>query len=793
MPRSFEPIPALRDTGATIATVATALGVGLAVGMLVAAVSEPRWTVGGGPWVSGNAKNVDLRATLAAVAAGAATALLGGRGARLTLGLVALVALTIAAARWPAALPAAALAALAAGGLAVALEHGFLRAGQGPAGDCGIVWPWLLALAAILFLGATEPLSVDVFHHGEVLATGLDLVRGGRPFETIAWPHGAHDSGLAALWMVLTGKVGSSPVILARATTAALAAVPLYALVRRATGDRRAALLGAWLSVAGLVVIHPPASPQQILGTLAFPILALVLATARPPRPAAAGAMAGLALVFRIDAGTYGLAALAVALSAGALLEPAPFAARVRRLAGRAAGAALACAATLLLLRLLLGWPTAAWYAHLFGSLPRYHSIANGLPYPWPVTGRATLAGWLALGLPALAATLAAVAARAARRGVAPDRVALLGGVAVLALGALRTGLGRSDLHHLLHYGQPVALLAALLAAGAGLRWLAERRRLAAALLAVVAAGLVVDVAGHPRQSVRQLRQHLAANPPVGACGDTFFTPLEAARGDVRALIEASCDTERQLRQAGVRRLVIGHSAPWYYVRFGMPLPSPYYSFNRAALPDQQQQVIDDLRASGADALLQARGFNALDRYDVGDGFRVPLIAAYLRERRGDAPLLATPIGDLALWNKPAAAAGERPAAPAPRGGPSTSPLRAVYDPVTRFLAVSGRTGDPAAGRPSARFEGAVTDLQSQFDPDGSFRLLTRLPAGVATPPPLVVVVESADGTARRIRVPTAAITVLPPLSGEAAGDLAARTDAAAAAGRADRAAALGK
>lgn len=725
--------------------------------------------------------------------AGAATPLLlGGRAARMGLAAIALAGALIAALRWPAAIPTAALAALAAALLAVALERGFLRAGDpAPADERTLAWPWLLGLVVALFLASSEALSVDVFHHGEVLVTALDLVRGGRPFETIAWPHGAHDSGVAALWMQLTGKVGSSPLVLAGATTAALAALPLYALGWRASGDRRAALLGAWLSVALLLPLGAWPNPRLTLGTLAFPVLALVLATARPPRAVAAGALAALGLVFRIDAGTYGIGALAVALGAGALLEPAPRAVRLRHLAQRGAAAAMGGVGLLLLLRLLLGWPTGAWYAHLFGSLPRYHSIANGLPYPWPTSGGPTLAGWVALGLPALVITLGAVAACGARAGAPPARLALLAGVAVLALGALRTGLGRSDLPHLLHYGLPLTLLAALLAASAALRWVAARRHLATALLALLVAASAIQLAASGRRSLAHLRQHLAANPPSGPCGDTLFTPLEAARPDVRALIEASCTAERQLRDAGVRRLVIDHSAPWYYVRFGMPLPSPYYSFNRAALPDQQQAVVDDLRAYGADALLQVRGFHGIDRYDVPDGLRVPLIAAYLRERSGDAPRLATPIGELALWNRP----GEAPApvAPPPISGLRATVTRARYDPVTRFLAVTGRASDQrAAGRLAVRVEGAVTDLQSWVAADGRFDLVTRLPAGVAAPPALALVVESADGRTRRIRVPESSITLLPPLRGVAAERLAERTEAAAAAGRADRAAATG-
>ena len=49
-----------------------------------------------------------------------------------------------------------------------------------------------------------------------------------RPFVTFQWPHGATDTGVAALWMLVTGKSGSSPMALAIATNIALGVATLY-------------------------------------------------------------------------------------------------------------------------------------------------------------------------------------------------------------------------------------------------------------------------------------------------------------------------------------------------------------------------------------------------------------------------------------------------------------------------------------------------------------------------------------------------------------------------------------
>src|SRR5205807_2513078 len=108
------------------------------------------------------------------------------------------------------------------------------------------VWlavPVVGALAAAAFVLAIESLEIDVFHHGEVLASALDLLQGGQPFKTFIWPHGLHDTGLAALWILVTGKIGTSPVALARATCRALGIVSTYCLARRLLGSRAEALV----------------------------------------------------------------------------------------------------------------------------------------------------------------------------------------------------------------------------------------------------------------------------------------------------------------------------------------------------------------------------------------------------------------------------------------------------------------------------------------------------------------------------------------------------------------------
>ena len=157
---------------------------------------------------------------------------------------------------------------------------------------------------------------IDTFHHGEVLASAVDLLTGNRPF---AWPHGLHDTGVAALWSVVSGKSGSSPIVLTYATAGALAIPTLYFLTRRALGSPAAAATGCWLSVVALVLwLGEQAFVETILpmfGTLVWFAVALHVALGVSNAALAiAGALLVVGLAFRIDAGMFATPAVVAAL-----------------------------------------------------------------------------------------------------------------------------------------------------------------------------------------------------------------------------------------------------------------------------------------------------------------------------------------------------------------------------------------------------------------------------------------------------------------------------------------------
>ena len=716
-------------------------GVALAVGAGVASIVEPSWRTIGAPYVLAHGKNVESAAVTAALAAGAATPWLAER--RGWVGPLAAIALTgwIVLARYAdlALLAHGAWQALAAITLTLPFRLQPAEASDRAIEPCvdvgrGTVLLVLVGLAAVVFTIALEALVIDVFHHGEVLTSALDLLRGGRPFESFIWPHGLHDTGLAAGWLWATGKIGTSPVALSRATCRALAIVTGYTVGRVALGTRRAGLVTALglaaATVAASTHAHGAAQAQSMhqLGIvvfvgLGFAALARPAAGAAPSRRelVAAGACVALAHLFRIEVGVFALVATVVVLAQRCLMDreaglAAALAAFVRAGACVAGGIALVLTAS----ALAVGWPGRAWFEYALRELPRYHRDAVGMPFPWPLaTGRSARVpaalypvalGWLLFVLLLLGQTVRAMLGWKDRR-----RAGHLLFVATFAWLATRSALDRSDEAHVLQWSH-VPLLGALLLAIAVARdrfgWSARRTAsvVVLALLCFDGAGLrwtslvtrtLVRLPGRIAASTTLLGEHLRPNPPVGECADLMFTPTESRLPENARFIADTCATERLLAAHGVSRFLIQHSAPWYEARFGQPSTTKFFAFARAYTPAEQRALVDDLRAADAQALLRVRGYQALTVFDVADGLRVPVVDAYLRARRRDVTAISSPIGDWFFWDEPAACVSSSTA------GRDAAPLdllvdRFVYVPMSEMLAAEGWAADRAARRPLA-------------------------------------------------------------------------------------------
>jgi hypothetical protein len=894
----------------TLAEIVIPVGVAAAAGLALAATISPRWRAAGMPYFLGYGKNVEAAAVVGALAAGMATQWLvrSRRGFAACL-LVATLGLALAAAAvpvaplldgWPQLLAVAGLATalgrgrrggradaeppiesapardgagergkLATAPLAAGAGRGFRgamlrdarrlaaalldRARRFPRALLVDARGWATALlvgalaaAAFAFTVGPPPLTIDTYHHGEVLSTAVDLLRGGRPFATLLWPHGAHDSGLTAAWILATGKVGTSPVALAWASCCALGVVAAYLAARRLLGSRVAALAVCLVMAAAPLLtdqaqIEAGSLALYQLGELFFVVLGFVAVTSRR-HDLLAGLCFGLAYLFRIETALYGtLAALAVIARRDPVAAEEPWARGVRAAAGSVlrlfGGAALVLAAA----RLILGWPGAEWYAYTLGDLPRYHRDAMGFPLPWPRQGVARSPQevlWLNRTLARLLLTLLLLVQalrellerprRRARSLAASERTASLLFVAVFAAAAAKTAIDRSDVGHVTQWSELPLLAAACLAFVAWRErrsWTRPRSALALVLLIALLdfgnlgfkiRALRDPAAAAAAASVRWdgLVEHLAPNPPAGGCADRTFTPGEGRLPANRRFIADTCAAEATLRAHGVTRLMIADSASWYYVRFRMPWPTRYFALARAYTPARQLELLRELRASRPQALLLAHGYGALGDFDIPDAVRVSVVDAYLRSRRRGVAVTPTPLGDLFFWDEPAGCMpAALPGALAPRA--ELTPELVAYQPASGLLFARGWVIDGAARGPLAALtlrsappgaaaelelgrnrEELATGLQREALRHAGWELAVRgwRPRRGARPGPedaMVLDAVAQGGGTSRVRLDLTGVHILGPLSGAEWDGLGEAIDRAAAMGRADRAAAL--
>lgn len=829
--------------------VAVPIGAAIATGVLVASLVPPAWRAAGQPWFEGHAKNVEQAGVAAGLLLGGATRLLvHTRRGRMLAGLLAAIGTSLVLVRGPAFLfwsgPEILLGVLLATSLSdtwfvetapsepplaspMPPALGSDQAQPRPARASPWSWsrwaaPFLIAvLAAQVGVLALSPLPVDVFHDGEVLSSAVDLVQGGRPFETFLWPHGLHDTGLAALWILITGKIGTSPVVLARATCAALGIWAAYLLASRLTGSRGQALAVSAALALATFITNPSGEPDLLsvyhLGVLFFVVLGFtVLTSSRAHREFLAGASFGAGYLFRLETGIFGAAAAIAVLLVGIIDQTEG---TIRRRCRDRAKALLAfgsgLAAFLILWRLAFGWPGAAWFEYTLLELPRYHRDALGKTASWggnltfgdgpsSPEGRVLL-GWLIFVLLLLVHTAGALSSKRTGTPRERERTTQIVFLSVFALLATRSALDRSDPQHVFQWTVlPVLgiLLVASTRIGEELRWRPGRSTALVFSCVLILSfirledrpGVRGGAAEHGlASSWRSLAEHLSPNPPSGPCGDRMFTPAETGLAVNRRFIRDTCQFQRLLEEHGVTRLAMTHSAPWYQVRFHLPLLTRYFAIARAYTPDQQFELVEDLRSGRPQALLRAHGYRAVSAFDIADELRAPVVGSYLRARRKGVPSTPTPLGELFLWNE-AASCATSPQKGDEGPGIQITAAWTAYQPMTGLLHAQGWARDRAG---QALVSLGLGDAPSLISPDleyGLFRpprrirpdptgstligstqtgweLSARLPPGLglndlAGRDPVELVGVAADGALARFRIDVESARVMPPLTG---------------------------
>jgi hypothetical protein len=273
-------------------------------------------------------------------------------------------------------------------------------------------------------------------------------------------------------------------------------AVMAYALVRR--DAPRPLALGAWLAVAAAMAF--PSIPHPNPTALALAFGGLLLAR---ERPAVAGALAGLAVVFRPDLGLAALAGVAVLAGSG-------------RTVARALGAG-AAVALVLMAPVVLAAPGDFWDQTIGFALDEQGLQRLPLPGAWeggfepnkilehyyPYVLLAGSALWLAVAL----------ARRLPARLWAPAPLAAAGVLYLLA---------RADLYH---YIPLAAVLPVLLATAA-----AEERN------AVLEAALVVVLGLIAIQGLDLKRIQVLDPPPLATIGVDVADGVKAPPAEARAL-----------------------------------------------------------------------------------------------------------------------------------------------------------------------------------------------------------------------------------------------------------------
>lgn len=541
--------------------------------------------------------------------------------------------------------------------------------------------PWhivALFLACWTAMRQFVPLQVDLHHHGERLTSAIDLLQGGVPFRTHIWPHGLHDSGLVALWTVLLGKVGTSSIVLAKATICGIGSYVTYTLLRRLSlSGAMACLVCICLSIG---------SHENIwlrMGTMLFVFLSFDVVTKRghisPLRACVAGALVGMGHLYRIDSSIYAVVAIILYCVWNVLLCPRDRWTDVLRdwrgalhLVVILLAIFVGFATPIVIARTLFDIPSAEWIETVFLTWARYHADSTGLPQPLPLKAlsdsfqhRYELVASNTGNLLFIGTVIAMVLTQMQKtsRSLITERSSrsFIIWMCFFVL-ALNTGFSRSDGH--VHYYMTAFYLIVI-------GWSVARavRRPIVAALVLTAMCLQFDfynswqdsrpiyaanwktldprvIAGH----WQAFKEHTRPNPP-DPCGNILLTQSEIERNHL--LVRAICETKRLVRKAGLRdrELLVGHSASWLYPALGLTNPTRYYCLGWAMTPRLEEELIADLQRSKVRAFLRVRGFRALTIYDVPDDHRLPKVMKFIRNKIQVASAIDTPLGT--LWIRP--------------------------------------------------------------------------------------------------------------------------------------------
>lgn len=433
---------------------------------------------------------------------------------------------------------------------------------------------WRLALLFLLAaaLSACTILRGYGPHDEGLMLQAADRIAGGQwPYRDFWWNYGP---GQPLLLAALVKLFGPSLVTwrLARTAVDAAVAVLVYLLARRDARDERLALL-AWLAAAGAMAW--PTGPGPNPTALALGLGALLAA---PRRPAAAGGLAGLAVVVRPEIGVAAAIGALISARPPGPASPAGAPRGVRGIASRArlllAGLAVAGAG---LLPFFAVAPGAMWHDTIgFLGIQGLQRLPFPLAHPPSAAPNKLLEYWF----PALlVAGLALWLARGRWHAAAP-----LAAVGLLYL------LGRTDEFHLVPLSVALALLLAVEAARARGAW----------RVGLIAALGLVALHGLDRRAGQLLHPPAQARVP-GAAGDGVTTRTDdaAALRRLIPLVHALTPHGEPIFVANPRHDVVRVGDPALYVILDRPNATRYDVMQPGVVTTAkvQREIVRDLPA----------------------------------------------------------------------------------------------------------------------------------------------------------------------------------------------------
>ncbi|HSZ14113.1 MAG TPA: hypothetical protein VK790_08765 [Solirubrobacteraceae bacterium] len=427
----------------------------------------------------------------------------------------------------------------------------------------------LFGLAALL-AGFTLLRGYDPHDDGLMLQAGARIASGQLPYRDF-WMN--YPPGQAVVLALLDKLFGASLLSwrILRVAVDATAALLAYRLARTLTSSERLALL-VCVAVAGAMAW--PAVPGPNPTALMLALAALVAA---PRRPLLAGALAGLAVFFRLEIGAA--AALGVVMCV-------PAQARIR------AALMATAAAAVTLVPFFAADPSAMWHDTI-GFLGIQH--LQHLPFPIRYHGsfapRALLDFYfplillLSAGLWVLAALAEAVRTRKTTR-----RNGLI--MAPLALVSVGYLLGRTDEYHLLPLS---AVLAVMLACAAAV----ERR--AALRVALIGALALIALYGLQQRGWEALHPPAEAAVPGPAGGGVQTSPADArALGQLLATVNRLTAPGEPIFVANPRFDLVRIGDPLLYIILGHPNPTRYDVIQPGVVTTApvQREIVSSLQRS---------------------------------------------------------------------------------------------------------------------------------------------------------------------------------------------------